>query len=755
MDIDKQDPPPKVEATMEPIMDVVKEDPLPKVEATMKPIIDVVKEDPLPKVEDKMSTKMEESSEPSKPIEPIPVNTIKINVPKGTYDMLVLFYKPSITQFIKSSIPQLRDIRVEDIDSIADRMKITPDVINSISQLLLKTELLPDLDTFEQFINTHLPNYFQLVQLGAENKVIFYPSGDNPNHNFNAQIIGTHLLPTRKNITLLLALYLLYISQIKFHEINHDFISNYIDKFNRFFLNYYDPTDHTRELLVDAKSGDRPSQVVLAKYINPQVFHDVINSDFYFKFLDVHKKDRHKNQKKNYNMTRLHNLGIFKMEYYIDPAGTHNMKFSIVNDNMREKLSLMNIEARVPFMTILEWYAKHPDFRYFLDKVFEKTLFDFCIFLKLKTKSDFLNLFNPRKVYFSVDMYYDRPTSMFGWHQDQNYVFEVERFTVTFIDKKSTSDTTARTGKYEDAFIGTGVGYIAKKDSTKTSGYFAASNGITLGINNKLLMHTTPDIDYDLSTLEKSTKNTFFYPPLGEPIDFTEDRGGRLTTQVQQYTAKLLSQNTFGNIDTTPPQPRSFMRTWFFPTINARKYTVKKTSKDKKTSKVKKISKSINVPHSDTWKELDNSLAEKSSHEHYLNLEGFNEVSQANRDDYDLVTLRKCVLNTKTTENDKPLLKSVVGETTVPSLKAKRPREEEEEELLNAKRPREEEDIIDIICSLVDKVDKSAIHKTAKTIADLSIILKSTGMGKKKSRKSKKHKTRKTRKTKKSRKSKT
>jgi len=309
-------------------------------------------------------------SEPPKGILLADIISIMINESK----IDILFDDTSITKFIISSIPQLRNTNEKNTDAIIrdtdatilDTMLLNGGRIHDISDLLSEftTTIPPEVAalppfSFEQFINTHLPNYFQL---GAENKAIFYPSGDNPNHNFNAQIIGTHLLPTRDNIKSLLTMYFLCINSTD----SLAFVLMCINNFNRFFLNYYDPTDHTRELLVEARlEKDTPSQVILAKYVTPQVFHDAINGDTYVNFIRTKGID--------INHT-FHRLGLFQIEYVKNPeTGAQNINFSIVKDEIANYLLSRESDVKaIKIRDILQWYVRDEVFRKFLNKVFEK-----------------------------------------------------------------------------------------------------------------------------------------------------------------------------------------------------------------------------------------------------------------------------------------------------------------------------------------------------------------------------------------------
>jgi hypothetical protein len=276
-------------------------------------------------------------------------------------------------------------------------------------------------------------------------------------------------------------------------------------------------------------------------------------------------------------------------------------------------------------MDILDWYVTDGVFRNFLNKVFEKALFDFSVHLKLKTKTDF----HAGKIYFALDMYYNRGISEFGFHQDQTAEMPVEYFTLSFVDEKPITDSTARTGEFKDAFIGTGVIPLPIPSGTHRSGYFIISNQFTLGISNTLLLHTTPDLEYDISKPEKSGRLHKYQNRTTHLTEtpFTELRGERVRRDIQVEVANFLRTNTSRT-------KRSFERVWFS----------------------KSIPETDRTPHSDHWRHLNHFLHCDSFYERTIDKEC---VARIKRDlssnprlvgQFELITLRRCVLNTTSVE---------------------------------------------------------------------------------------------------------
>jgi hypothetical protein len=710
-------------------------------------------------------------------MEPIIIDDILINTPKGPRDILSLFNNKSIIIFIRSCILNLRDGKVKDTDtSITPDMFLTPDKIHHISVLLSECSLpIKNLEhTFEIFIQSILPRYFSRNE--KTKKIVFYPNGDNQTENFTAEVIASHLHPTKENIKLLLSLYLLY-------QCDNDVISNCINDFNNFFLEYYDVTDHTRELLIEFQDKN-----VLTKYITPQRFYDSLSGTFYteftqkqaFPYLMVGRVNRGANS-----------LGIFQIEMFIDSeTGTQNINFSIVNDEVYYNLKreVTDENEYIPCMYLLEWYTTNPQYKHFIDTIFEKALFDFSIYLKRTSKKDFTE----GKFFFSADVGYN-VAAHHTWHKDETLNFPVEYFTLGFMAYLDPPHERAKTAKSQHAFVGTGVAINPTSDGHHNIGYFSVSNQVTLGIDNNLLIHTGPDTNYELFKKKASTQKTRFneeFNPTGEnrDISFTELRGNRLTREVQEEAANLLFTNTqehaysslFTNSNTTSDYNRNFIRLWFTTFIP----------------------ETFSTSSSNEWRQLKHPLFCESFRERCIDTECFEFIKSATQSvsNFELITIKRCVLNTSPEEKHQakvaademfcsehtctPFLESDKGhiycDTYIETGTESRPRQlnnigykmpktesgefilfddfgistQEESSLKPAAKAlsgeedveEEEDDIVDMICKLLDNVNTSAVKKHIDSIEEIEEVLPKVAMGKK----SKKHKTKKHKKFKKS-----
>jgi hypothetical protein len=553
-------------------------------------------------------------------MEPImePIMHISLDTFKETPEILglfKLFNDKSITNFIKSCIPELRHSDVKNTDDIImSEYGLTPDDILEISNLLLDSKFL-ELCYAKFRLDRYIEKTFEKLYTNDSTIASI--------EMLQQMLQQTRILPTRHNIKLLLSLYIFY-SFPRDPRVDIQLPEKYIAEFNAYFLTYYDPTDHTRELLVEFQSKN-----VLTKYRTPKKFQDVINGDFYLKFIQ---------SKRPYTWQDYHTLGLFQMEHFIDPeTGTQNINFSIVKDEIYIAFAQIRIDeithVIIPFMTVLEWYATDDKFKHFLNTIFEKALFDFSIHLKRTSREQF----HAGKTYILVDMYYNRPRGRFAWHQDHTKHFRVEFFTLSHVDERLITDPEARTGHFDHAFIGPGVTktpMIKDLSQRHTSGYLAASNGDTFGIDNSLFIHTTPDPTYDVSVKGPSTKEVEYTDRFNNQFKFIEDRGGRLTTETQQYAAKTLK-------DFTAQSKRSFIRLWFSTNIAAAK--VPNPLDPRKT---------IHLNSSDQWRLLNHPLFCESYNERCIDRECLDFIQKAHPDDFDMVTLRRCVLNTLPEEKE-------------------------------------------------------------------------------------------------------